>query len=338
MCREIHEVNPSSPLPFGSCAEHGQPGKLREEHWPECGLNGQTAPIVCVRLLCPTEDSWLEERRKRVGASDSPIILGASSFSSRVRLYAEKVGDLAGWGGSEKTEMGHRMEPYILEMVAADLGATDWTHYGSDEGTSIHASTRWGFLACTLDGELTVEGVRYQAEVKNTDRWEDWTEGPPAAYWIQCQHQMAVTGERRMLLCVLGRGWILRWAWVDRDDTFILGTLVPECEAFMGNVERRELPPVDASDHTRRALAALFPDATKGEQKALPGEFIDLSREYDVLVRQAAVLGEQIEAIKNRVRAALGTAEYGSLPDGSGWSWTGKNGRRALRRREANNG
>lgn len=326
MCSEITTNRLGENLPPGTCRQHGPPSEIRD---PGCELATPAHPFVDLGTD-EDRDAWLATRRQHIGASDSPIILGLTSWSSRVRLYAEKIGELVSDKASEMMEMGRRMEPVIAAMVCEDLG---FEHSYQMEGRLL-ASTVHPFLSCTLDASIThpETGEWIPFEVKNSSRYEDWSEGPPDRYFVQVQHQLAVTGARRGLLGVLISGWQLRWAWIERDDAFIAGTLLPELREFWRHVEDRTCPPVDASDATRQALAVLFPNSVKGEVVQLEGEWIDLGREYDTLAAQAAVLAERIDTIKNAARLALGEASRGESPDGSGWSWTGKNGRRSLRR------
>lgn len=274
-------------------------------------------------------DEWLAARTLGVGASDSPILLGAVSWSSPVRLWAEKRGQMPGVEESEAMAMGHRMEPVILRMVSEDLGATD---HGLDG--RLLRSTAYPLLQATLDGWLTLDGKTYPVEVKNSSRWESWSDGVPAGYFVQVQHQLAVTGEARALVAVLIRGFQLRWAWIDRDQDFIDRAILPAAEAFWSCVLEARMPPVDASPDTRKALLAIYPASEPDEEVQLPGTFVDLDAEYRALEVQAKVLNERIEQIKNEVRASLGSASVGRIANGTRWTYRGKNGRRSLRRQE----
>lgn len=305
------------------------PEDVREEPAPEEG-----APYE-VRNFGDREE-WLSLRLQGIGASDSPAILGASSWASPVSVYSEKIGNAPTFKGSEKTDMGSRMEPVIIRLLEEDLNADDGTGmWSSGSDGRLLRSTRYPFMQASLDGELVngETGASYIIEAKNSESYSAWDDGPPRNYWIQCQHQMVVTDTTRMILVVLIRGWMLRWAWVDRDEDFCDTVLIPECRTFWDCVERRELPAVDGNPATAKALAVLFPDAEKGSAIPLPGTFIERDREYMEIRRRIGELTEQADAIKNEIRAEIGDAEGGKIPgDGALWRWSGKGSRRSLRR------
>lgn len=284
-----------------------------------------------------TRAEWLAERQKTIGSSDAPVILGVSPWGSRVRLYAEKLGQIKGMEDGPKLQMGRRMEPVILELAAEALDAAghDVTEAALDGRYLVSDEHPWA--SATLDGRIVVDGADVIVELKNTDQWQSWTEGPPVPYWVQCQHQMLVTGATRMLLVVLIRGWDLRWCWVERDERHLAEVHVPECERFWRQVRDRELPDVDAKDDTRAALARLFPDSVPGVEIALGGEWIDLDRELMEAQGIADAAQGRVDQLKNQLRASIGdTAEAARIPGGVLWTWKGKNGRRQLRRYGAN--
>ena len=49
--------------------------------------------------------------------------------------------------------------------------------------------------------------------------------------------------------------------------------------------------------------------------------FLEVAHEYDETVAAIKVLEQKKDDIVNRVCEAIGEAERGVLPDGSGWSW-----------------
>lgn len=319
------EIDGFEPIP-------GDPGRCR---WCAEVHGGGGAPVVLLPADAPRED-WLAERRHGVGSSDAPIILGLTSWSSRVRLHAEKTGKVGeSFTDTEKTAMGRRMEPVILELLVEALeGEGHKVEGGLLDGRLIKNQAK-PWLRATCDAAIQVDGLGYTVEVKNSDRWEDWSEGPPPAYAVQCQHQMAVTGQARMLLCVLVRGWMLRWCWVDFDADLWVETIEPELAAFWTCVQTGDLPPIDASAETRKTLAQLFPASVKGEEVSLGGEWIDRDRQLVTLQATASAALDEVELIKNELRAEIGDAEAARLPNGVRWTWKGKNGRRQLRRQEA---
>lgn len=71
-------------------------------------------------IACATESraEWLRSRKGGIGASDVPIILGATSYGSALEVYAQKCGDEPDPEELEETEpmlWGKLLEPAIRD-------------------------------------------------------------------------------------------------------------------------------------------------------------------------------------------------------------------------------
>jgi predicted phage-related endonuclease len=219
-------------------------------------------------------------------------------------------------------EAGTRMEPVILEWFGDELGVT------VERCGTLYQSKQWPWLGCTPDGLAHFQNpaVDVFVQAKNALFGSDWSidaDGilSPKRVWIQVQTEMAVTGKEAIYVAAICGGWDFKWALVHRDDEFIDGVIVPKTREFMDAVEAKEPLPVDFTDSGARALAKLYPEETPEKTMALPIEFMDLDDEYKVLVLAERTCKEQRTEIRNRVMEAMGEAAYGTLPDGTVWSW-----------------
>ena len=110
------------------------------------------------------------------------------------------------------------------------------------------------------------------------------------------------------------------WRIVERDDKFI-AVLIRQCKEFWRRVVERDPPPADGDERTKRALFAMHPD-DNGDTVALPAEVYESMADEIASLDAAISLAETRKTeLQNKIRAALGDATYGVLPDGSGWSW-----------------
>jgi len=265
-----------------------------------------------------TEEAWLAERKTGVTATDAPVIAGCRG--SAYQLWAEKRGlieppDLA---DREWIRWGHLLEPVVLAEYAERTGreVIPWPAYT----VARHPDRDW--LICTPDAEQIDGGRRGALEVKTAGEYRshDWDDEPPLAYQVQLQHQLAVLSLERGTLAVLIGGNRLRWFDAERNEPFIR-TLLEVEEEFWFLCQSGRPPPVDGSEATARALAKLHP-ADTGESVILPEEAAQWDRDLQE-VKAAIKDGEAAAAeLENRIKAAIGDATYGILPDGSGrWSW-----------------
>ncbi|MCI0737543.1 MAG: YqaJ viral recombinase family protein, partial [Gemmataceae bacterium] len=278
-----------------------------------------SAPLMSV-LDCfideyPDRDSWLEGRRFYVGASDTPGILDVGySDQSIVTVYDSKINpprEVADPAKLRRFTIGRLIEPALRSIFAAESGQP--CESAGEFSIYRHRDIPW--LAATLDG-LTVHdeyGV-CPVELKNVSNFNkaDWDgdEGP-LKYTVQVQHQLAVTGASHGFLLGLIGGYEPVIKTIARNDRFI-DAMLKRLEEFWGYVQRREMPPIDASAATGRILGLLYPKDT--------GSTVPLSEEA---VRWDRELCESIEAIKkaeavklaaeNKIKAAIKDASFGEI-------------------------
>ena len=260
-----------------------------------------------------TEYQTREEQyaARKVGGSDAAIIMGC--YGSIPELWERKV-----WGHTvEQTEAmawGNRLEPLIGDVYRDEtdrvlrrrVEPSIWTHPDIQYMTCIPD----GFVIVT-DRDST--GL-WEAKLVGGHMASRWRDGVPRGVWVQCQHNMAVTGlEWASVAALIADDWRLMWADFDRDDEFIANELIPKEEEFWGYVTRKECPPVDGEPSTAAVLGRLYPDED-GETVDLPPEAAD----WDALFRQAKAYvtewGAQQKLMENKIREAIGKHSYGSTP------------------------
>lgn len=272
--------------------------------------------------------AWLEERRKGIGSSDAAGILGVSPWASPLSVWADKMGIGAEDDSGDEKEIfiwGHLLEPVILAEFARRAGL-DVEHHDQEQVVAHPDVTT--HMACTPDGYvlMVTDGVMvrlYLIEIKTTSLWnaDAWADGVPLHYQVQVQHQMACTGLDHAFVVVLIGGQELRWYEVDRNDRFI-ATLERECREFWElYVETGEQPPSRGTAADVAALVAMHPDDS-GETIELPAESLAWDSRLLEVKAEIKTLTAQKEELESQIKAAIGAATIGELPDGSGrYSW-----------------
>ena len=70
-----------------------------------------------------SRETWLAERRKRLGATDVSAILGLNPYKTAYEVWLDKRNMLEPWNGNAATSLGLMLEPAILdEAVCLALG------------------------------------------------------------------------------------------------------------------------------------------------------------------------------------------------------------------------
>ncbi len=254
-------------------------------------------------------DAWLDLRRTGIGGSDAPAILGLVGWASPASVQADKWNLLEEPDQAEHLKWGQRLEGVILEAFAEEIG------HPVDRYGLLIRSTEHPFMLCTPDGVFTKDGTRYYVQAKNTMMASAWEEDVPDHVKVQVQHEMAVTGAEACYVAALVFGNRLRWARVERDQSFIEDVLIPAEREFWRLVEAREPAPPDASEHTRKALEKLYPEDS-GEMVVLDGSFTDLHVERLELLDRQKATKRRLQEIGNTFRHAMGSATFAQLQNG----------------------
>ncbi len=274
-------------------------------------LDGLGQPIASSSRV-----EWLAARATGIGASDAWRLL-----SEPYHLWALKSGVVEDEDLSdvERVQWGHLLEHVVIEQTAARAGVVAW-HSGE-----LYRSTAHPFALATLDGwasHITVDADNMcPVEAKTAGAWlaDEWADGAPPKYRIQCQWQMLVTGAPRVLLgCLLG-GQRLVWSWIERDEATVTALADAGREMWRRVVES-DPPPCDGSEASARALAKVYP-RDNGEAVVLPGELIGVSDELDDVKATIKAAKGRAAVLEAQIQSAIGGASVGLLIDGSGWTW-----------------
>lgn len=141
---------------------------------------------------------WHAWRNKGLGASDAPIIMGDSKWTTPFQLWAEKTGLLPRQEMNQYAiaamERGKKLEPEALQRYSALTGKAMTTLVAEDDHQP--------YLRVSLDGWEASNPAGHIVEIKCPgqeahDIAKGNTKRPgrvPEYYWAQVQQQILVTG------------------------------------------------------------------------------------------------------------------------------------------------
>lgn len=132
-------------------------------------------------------DEWLQMRKNYIGASDAPIIMGFSPYTTPYELWLDKLG--LGYHNKETFAMWRGKE---LEQEARD-----WISYKTGKAFTpkIAFHPEISYLMASLDG-VAKDGSIIEIKCNGASIHKDLKEWGviPDHHMIQMQHQMEVTG------------------------------------------------------------------------------------------------------------------------------------------------
>lgn len=298
-----------------------------------------TTDAQAKQIKSAAEEKWLRQRMAGIGSSEAAAAIGEHPYESPLELWGRKRGLIAPFEGNEKTEWGSRLEPAICKAFKEATGR-NIRNLGKRKSLT-HPNHAW--MRATLDRlqlapNRHVDGVAGSMigvlEVKNVGAFQEphWREGPPRFYWIQVQHQLAVTEHQWGSIAALIGGQKFVWQDIERDDDFIDGTLTPGLKAFWALVLGGHEPIADGSESASRALAAMHPEQP-GETIALPADMGEWDRRREVAKAAIKTWQEHLAQATNRIKQAIGEAPAGMLLDGTVYTLKDNGKTRTLRRK-----
>lgn len=262
-------------------------------------------------------ESWLRARASGIGASEVAALFGCGRWDTITTLWMKKTGQLEEDEGapSRLLKWGQRLEPAIAAGYQEDSGRKLWK--ASPFAISQHPNVEC--MQATTDffvleaPDRTGDGL---VEVKNVAMWmaRKWEPGVPDYVQFQAQHQMSCTGRDFVTVLPLFGGNDDRPIDIERNQG-VIDEIEEQCQWFWGFVMRGEPPPVDGSERTLEAIKKLHP-LDDGTEVALTEEAIG----WWAALENAKLEIKAGEANKTdaetRLKAAIGSATYGRLPDG----------------------
>lgn len=166
---------------------------------------------------------WLEERKKGLGGSDSPVVLGVSPFKTKKELWMEKRGLIEEPEPTPAMKRGRVLEPVVAELYKETTGRK------LRRKNQIIQHKKHPFILANLDREIVGSGNGYGGpgvlEIKCPGLKvfsQCKREGLPDYYTIQLQHYLEVTGRNWGSFVVFNaERWELLWFDVKRDNELI---------------------------------------------------------------------------------------------------------------------
>lgn len=291
---------------------------------------------------CKNEVEWKAERAKSIGASEVPTILGLNPFDTPLGLYFRKLGLAPEIVQSEAMEWGHRSEPMVIDrwMEAHDEYCEDHKFrplaiHRQPGAPLMHATP--DFLYAWTVGDRDHRGVLQikTAGAHMASHWrdDDGCQLLPDYVYAQVQAEIYNTGaDCGAVACLIGGQRYLEFD-VPRDGEKIT-EIVEACREFDRRLREEDPPPVTERDLD--TVKARFPESVDEKVVALDWDCGITAGLLDTAKSEIADRKRTEATAEALIKLAMGDADKGVLPDGSGFTWrTNKRGSRVFRRFKA---
>lgn len=247
-----------------------------------------------------------EQRAKRqdgLGASDTPIIMGYSTYKTPYQLYLEKIGELE--SDTEVTEQqywGNALEPLIIKRFSEENNVEI-----TFPDTVVHPD--YPYIFANLDGWIPSENAVVEAKSANSFQRKEWdmalTDGIPLVYLIQIAKQCVITDASRGYCAVLIGGMEYKQFIYERDKALEELIITADREFWFCVQHRKEPDPISTSD-CRLKYPKPHPD------KIADSNFRTANALVGLMNVKASIkeLNEEEDKLKMELMSHMGTAEY----------------------------
>ena len=258
----------------------------------------------------PITQEQREQRRKHIGASDTPAILGISPWATPADIYWSKVGPLPEDTPTVAMETGNRLEGPLIEFATERLGVK-----AERDVSVLHPG---GIFAANLDARIVGNESAIEAKYvgpANADAWgPDGSEEIPDYVYAQVQHQAYVADLSKVYVAAFVSGYRPDWRLfpIPRDEKAI-DVIVERGTAFWNDHVLPQIPPVGGELAPLEVLKAMHRERS---EIALPSEADDLLTEYEDLKSAVKNNESAINELQRRLIVMLGSNTDGVLASG----------------------
>jgi len=185
-----------------------------------------------------------------------------------------------------------------------------------DERQAVYVHPEHEWMLATIDGLTKDEdGRTILFEGKTTGAWraKTWKDDLPLAVWVQCQHNMSVTGTAAALVAVLIGGQKFELHHVDRDDAYIAQLIELESNFYHKHLVPQVPPAIDGSKASEKALAILFPTDDGTELTVDDPDAEDAILRYLDCKTAISDLEKEKRKAANEIKALLGDHLAGTI-------------------------
>ena len=258
--------------------------------------------------LQPNTQEWLDFRKNKIGASDIPIIMGVSPYSTPLILWKRKLGFEPEQALNYSMLFGQQNEQKIREMAEKEL------NFGLHEQVVQHDLHEWAIAS--LDGYNDEHNVIVEIKCSNKNDHETAKSGKiPLKYFPQLQWQYFVSEADKLYYCSFHNEELIIVN-VERDNSFI-NKAFEKAQEFNELLKNFIEPPLSKDD---------FFIIQDPEFENVTNEWIEIKKEILALEEKESLLRAKmieftngVSSIGNGVKISKiikkGAVDYKKIPE-----------------------
>lgn len=253
--------------------------------------------VIKIAYEPDNREQWLELRRRGLGGSDAATVVGLNPWSSKLSLYADKMGLMPEKEDNEAMRQGRDFEDYVAKRWEEATGKK------CQRVNFILANETYPFAFANIDRRVVGEQAILECKTTSVYNKADFEQGEiPPTYYVQCQHYLAVTGYERAYLAVLVLNKGFYHYTIERNQGEIDALMQAEYAFWTEHVQKQIPPDPDGSESSQAVLD--LQERTEDTELML-----DADNLFDELERVSGMIKEyedEKETIKQSIIARMG--------------------------------
>lgn len=245
-----------------------------------------------------TREEWLKVRKLGLGGSDMAAVLGLSPWRSPIDIWLDKTSDTVEEKESEPMYWGNVLEEVVAQEFAKRSG------YKVRNNNFTLQSEEYPYLLANIDREIVGLDAGLECKTANAFKANEWDgDNVPDAYYIQCQHYMAVTGKSSWWIACLVGGNTFYYKEIKRNEE-VIAAIVDTGAAFWELVKNKTMPAPDDTKQCENALKKLY-QKSNGQSVELPANYGNMIIDYLEIKNQLSELETKKRGIENVMKDFL---------------------------------
>ena len=245
-----------------------------------------------------TREEWLKVRKLGLGGSDMAAVLGLSPWRSPIDVWIDKTSDTVEEKESEPMYWGNVLEEVVAQEFAKRSG------YKVRNNNFTLQSEEYPYLLANIDREIVGLDAGLECKTANAFKANEWDgDNVPDAYYIQCQHYMAVTGKSSWWIAALIGGNTFVYKEIKRNEE-VIKAIIDTGAAFWELVESKTMPAPDDTKQCENALKKLY-QKSNGQSVELPANYGNMIIDYLEIKNQLSELETKKRGIENVMKDFL---------------------------------
>lgn len=242
-----------------------------------------------------TREEWLKVRKLGLGGSDMSAVLGVNQWRSPLDVWLDKTSDTIDEKESEAMYWGTVLEDIVAQEFAKRTG---WKVRNNNFTLQ---SDEYPYLLANIDREIVGVDAGLECKTANAFKADEWQgDSVPDAYYVQCQHYMAVTGRSSWWIACLVGGNTFVYKEVPRNEE-VIRAIIDTGREFWNLVETKTMPAPDDSKACSEALKKIY-QQSNGKAIELPTEYSNAVIDYLNIKEQLTELETQKRGIENLLK------------------------------------